>query len=218
MNITNSSSTTSSATTTSGTTSAADSQISDMFLQLLVAQIQNQDPTNPTDGKEYVSQLAQLSQVQSLGSMTSLMTSTSRQVSALQKQSVGALTGQTVMVQSSELNSDGKTAVEGRTTLNHAASQVTLTLTGSNGQSYPISLGAASAGDVTFHIDPAALGLPADDYRLSVATDNQQSGLSTELSGNVKSVRFPLDGSDPVLNLQGIGDVGYSTITQFSQA
>jgi flagellar basal-body rod modification protein FlgD len=30
-----------------------------MFLQLLVAQLQNQDPTNPSDSTQFVTQLAQ---------------------------------------------------------------------------------------------------------------------------------------------------------------
>ena len=34
------------------------------FLQLLIAQMKNQDPTNPTDSTEYMGQLAQLSSVQ----------------------------------------------------------------------------------------------------------------------------------------------------------
>lgn len=34
------------------------------FLQLLVAQIKNQDPTNPTDSVQYVSQLAQFSELE----------------------------------------------------------------------------------------------------------------------------------------------------------
>ena len=35
-----------------------------MFLQLLVAQIQNQDPLNPTDSTQFVSQLAQFSELE----------------------------------------------------------------------------------------------------------------------------------------------------------
>jgi flagellar basal-body rod modification protein FlgD len=35
-----------------------------MFLQLLVAQIKNQDPLNPTDSVQFVSQLAQFSQLE----------------------------------------------------------------------------------------------------------------------------------------------------------
>jgi flagellar basal-body rod modification protein FlgD len=35
------------------------------FLQLLVAQLQNQDPTQPMDGMQFVTQLAQFSQLES---------------------------------------------------------------------------------------------------------------------------------------------------------
>ncbi len=34
------------------------------FLQLLVAQLKNQDPMNPTDGIQFVTQLAQFSQLE----------------------------------------------------------------------------------------------------------------------------------------------------------
>jgi flagellar basal-body rod modification protein FlgD len=46
---------------TSGTESAATKE---MFLQLLVAQIKNQDPLNPTDSVQFVSQLAQFSELE----------------------------------------------------------------------------------------------------------------------------------------------------------
>jgi flagellar basal-body rod modification protein FlgD len=35
-----------------------------MFLQLLVAQLKNQDPLNPTDGTQFVAQLAQFSELE----------------------------------------------------------------------------------------------------------------------------------------------------------
>jgi flagellar basal-body rod modification protein FlgD len=35
-----------------------------MFLQLLVSQLRNQDPLNPTDGTAFVSQLAQFQQLE----------------------------------------------------------------------------------------------------------------------------------------------------------
>ena len=36
------------------------------FLQLLVAQVKNQNPLNPTDGVQFLSQLAQFSQLEQL--------------------------------------------------------------------------------------------------------------------------------------------------------
>ena len=35
-----------------------------MFLQLLVAQMKNQDPLNPADGAQFLAQLAQLQQLE----------------------------------------------------------------------------------------------------------------------------------------------------------
>ena len=42
----------------------ANSLGSDAFLKLLVVQLQNQDPTNPMDTSQYMSQFAQLSSVE----------------------------------------------------------------------------------------------------------------------------------------------------------
>ena len=57
--------------TTDPTASSAVSNVDGLanentFLQLLVAQIKNQDPTNPTDSVQFLSQLAQFSQLEQL--------------------------------------------------------------------------------------------------------------------------------------------------------
>ncbi|HEY5797953.1 MAG TPA: flagellar hook capping FlgD N-terminal domain-containing protein [Bosea sp. (in: a-proteobacteria)] len=57
-----STSTSTSTSTTSSTTSAMGDY--NTFLQLLIAQAKNQDPTNPTDPAQYVQQFAALSQVE----------------------------------------------------------------------------------------------------------------------------------------------------------
>ena len=50
---------------TSTTTQAAQQPVDkNMFLQLLVAQLQNQDPLNPQDGTQFVAQLAQFQQLE----------------------------------------------------------------------------------------------------------------------------------------------------------
>ena len=40
-----------------------------MFLQLLVSQIKNQDPLNPTDGVQFLTQLAQFTQLENMVGM-----------------------------------------------------------------------------------------------------------------------------------------------------
>jgi len=50
--------------TGSSTTTATQPVDETMFLQLLVAQLQNQDPLNPVDGTQFVTQLAQFQQLE----------------------------------------------------------------------------------------------------------------------------------------------------------
>jgi flagellar basal-body rod modification protein FlgD len=61
------------ATTASASAASALSLDPQAFLQLLVAQLQNQDPSNPLDTQQMMSQTATLSQVQTMGSMSSTL-------------------------------------------------------------------------------------------------------------------------------------------------
>jgi flagellar basal-body rod modification protein FlgD len=61
MNVTSATDTARSSATSSTTTSGVDYNT---FLQLLVAEMKNQDPTNPMDTAQYMSQFAQLSTVE----------------------------------------------------------------------------------------------------------------------------------------------------------
>jgi flagellar basal-body rod modification protein FlgD len=58
--------TSSTSSTSTGTSALGNEQI---FLQLLVAQIQNQDPLNPTDSTTFMTQLAQFSDLEQLVSL-----------------------------------------------------------------------------------------------------------------------------------------------------
>ena len=60
----NAASTGQSSTSTGSSPSTTASETQDMFLQLLVAQLENQDPTDPTDSTTFVTQLAQMQQLQ----------------------------------------------------------------------------------------------------------------------------------------------------------
>lgn len=53
------------------------------FMQLLVAQMKNQDPLNPLDGTEYVSQLSQLTSTEQISKMATAMNTMSTVVDNL---------------------------------------------------------------------------------------------------------------------------------------
>ncbi|MEW5558673.1 flagellar hook assembly protein FlgD [Enterobacter asburiae] len=192
--------------------------MNNLFMQLLVAQIQNQDPLNPTDGTEYVSQLAQLTQVQSMETMSQLMANSSVLMDNLQTLTTGNLVGQHVMVQTDSINSDGETAIEGRLTLEHPASTVTVIVKDSSGTEHKIELANQDAGQVDFTIDPKEMGLAEGKYTLSVVTDTGEDAVPVEIGGTVTNVRIPLDGSPTQLNIAGIGEVAYNNITQFGDS
>lgn len=71
---------------TAGST-PGNSSTATMFMQLLIAQLEHQDPMNPTDGTQFVTELAQFQELQT--SVT-----TGQDVSAI-RQDLDQLTGQT---------------------------------------------------------------------------------------------------------------------------
>jgi flagellar basal-body rod modification protein FlgD len=112
---TSTTSTTSSTSSTSSTASATSIDY-DAFLQLLVAQLQNQDPTDPMDSTAYLSQLASFSQVEQQVSTNSkldaLLTSTALQTadSAIGKTLTSADGTISGTVSSVQITSDGVVA------------------------------------------------------------------------------------------------------------
>ena len=65
MNVTGVTDTTSKSNSTDQTTTTSSSGVDyNTFLQLLIAEMKNQDPTNPMDTSQYMSQFAQLSTVE----------------------------------------------------------------------------------------------------------------------------------------------------------
>ena len=72
-------STSSSTTATSNTNQLANTET---FLKLLVAQLQNQDPLQPADSMQFVTQLAQFSQLEQVIAIRSDLETSSTQTSA----------------------------------------------------------------------------------------------------------------------------------------
>ncbi|KJC36840.1 flagellar hook assembly protein FlgD [Bradyrhizobium sp. LTSP857] len=66
MNVTSATDATNNTSSTTGSSSTTSSNSVDYntFLQLLIAEMKNQDPTNPMDTSQYMSQFAQLSTVE----------------------------------------------------------------------------------------------------------------------------------------------------------
>ena len=189
-------------------------QMENQFIALMVAQIQNQDPTNPVDSAQFLEQYSAMSQVKSLENMSELSKSNLVLLDNLQTLTASGLVGQEVKVAVSGMKLDAE-PVKAQINLQHAASATVLTLRDSNGVKKEIQLGAQVAGLVPFEINPKALGLEPGDYALEVSTDAGEYP-QIEIAGLVSKVRVSAEG--PVLDVVGAGAVPFYNITEFGQA
>ncbi|WP_318402221.1 flagellar hook assembly protein FlgD [Photobacterium leiognathi] len=186
------------------------------FINLMVAQIQNQDPLNPLDGTEYVGQLAQFSQVESTENMAKLMQNSMVLLDNMQVLSTAGLVGQTVYVEGCEVElTDAKQ--QGRIELEHASSTVSVVLTDHLGNKKIMPLGSKNKGEVEFTIDPNALGLAKGQYQISVEVAKDIPQPSVLLAGEVSQVRVPSNGGAALVNVEGIGRVPFYQISQFGE-
>jgi flagellar basal-body rod modification protein FlgD len=189
MNGTNSS--TSSTSSTSGT-SATDLQ--NTFLQLLVAQLKNQDPTNPMDSSQMTSQLAQISTVQGISQLNTSLSSLSTQLSAGQQSQAALLIGSTVLAPGNSISvASGKAGAFGVTLANDVSDLQVVVKNSAGTIVNTIDLGKQSAGTIPVGwtpTDTAGNALPDGTYTITaMGTINGQQATATTLTGaTVESV------------------------------
>lgn len=181
------------------------------FISLMVAQIQNQDPTNPLDSAEFLTQYSAMSQVKSMENMVSLGQNNLVLLDNLQTLSAASLVGQDVEVSVESLELSDQ-VLNGQLTLEHASTDTRVLLTDSLGVSREIVLGEQAPGRVAFSIDPKALGLAPGRYQVSASTGSGEYP-SVKVQGRVSSVQVSNEG--PVLDVSGVGRVPFYNITEF---
>lgn len=166
------------------------------FLQLLVAQLQNQDPTNPTDPTQFVAQLAQFSTVEQLTQSNSTLDTMSNNLSSLDLGQYAGMINQTVASNASQVTVPASGSVSA--SLNYSLtssslSNVNLQVTNSSGTVVNQIAVSGSNGTITFNgVDSSGNALPAGQYTLSLVgtgSGNQsQSAGSLAMSGQVIGV------------------------------
>lgn len=83
------------------------------FLKILVAQMNNQDPTNPADNAEFLGQMAQFSMVSGINSLGTSMDGVASTVDASRTLQASALVNREVLVESSTVRLDGSRSLDG---------------------------------------------------------------------------------------------------------
>ncbi|MGR5347551.1 flagellar hook capping FlgD N-terminal domain-containing protein [Vibrio mediterranei] len=190
-------------------------ELQNEFLKLMVAQIQNQDPLNPTDSTEYINQLATLTQVQSTENLVALSQVNQILLDNLQVLSTTNLVGTTVDVKTDTVVVSEGESYEGKIELEASSSSVILELVGADGKKVEINLGPQESGFVEFEFDAADLGIEGE-YTMNVVLDEGQNYTPrTYIRGEVESVNISSADGSMTVSIAGVGDKPIFEIGRF---
>ena len=143
------------------------------FLQLLIAQMKNQDPTNPMDSSQMTSQLAQINTVTGISQLNTSLSSLSSQLTAGQQTQAANLIGSTVLAPGNTFQVASAKATGFGVTLANDATDVQITVKNSAGQIVnTIDLGKQSAGTIPIGwtpVDTAGNALPDGNYTFTAS-------------------------------------------------
>lgn len=222
-------STTTRSTSSSGSSSATGSSslgtgssvedLTNNFMTLLVAQMQNQDPTSPMDNNQLTSQLAQFNTAAGVEKLNSTMNSVGTLVSSMQQMNSAQWVGRDIMVEgdpavSTATDSNQKVGFS----LNSAADEVTVTLTDAEGNAYSAKLNNVEAGVHQYSLDDLSDFQPSDPraqpdktFKVSFSTTNADGstpGITALKQAKVESVSFTNSGAVLQLGVNGTASLG----------
>lgn len=164
-------------TTSSNAVSSALSITPADFLRLITTQMKDQNPLQPADPTQFLSQLEQMSQVSSMQAMQSSLSSLQASLQSSQMANGAALIGQTVLAPTSgaTLDTSGGT-VSGAVVAPSSAKLVTVTVTNSSGALVD-TLQVAPAADGLTHFtwngtNTNGTAVPAGQYKVTATSSD----------------------------------------------
>lgn len=191
----------------------------EQFLELMIAQLKNQDPMKPMQNGEFLGQLAQFGTVNGIQQLQQSFAGLSASLQSNQALMASSLVGRSVLVPSAQAALGEGGAISGVIDLPVASARVALGIYTEGGALVRrIDLGARPAGHARFTWDGMSDGgqlLPPGQYR--IRAESTDGGVTTArealIAAKVDSVS--LGGPQGLLlNLAGIGAVPLTQIRQ----
>jgi len=182
------------------------------FLQLLVAQMRNQDPINPVDGADFASQLAQFNSVEQLidvnSGLDTLQSSQNMMSASLTNSMAATLTGKQVRAISDQVNLSAEGNSEINFKLRSAAEEVEIVIRNASGTEVRReTLNGVSSGDNNWTWDGlnnSGERLGEGNYQVEVIAKNGDENVNALvfMEGVASKVRF--SGNGVFLSINGI--------------
>ena len=193
------------------------------FLELLVAQLNNQNPLDPQDNGEFVAQLAQFSTLEGIEKLNDSMGNILDGVHSSQALQASSLVGRKVILASEQAMVDTAETFKGSVLVPQSSSNVYVSVYDDAGNVVSrINMGAQEAGNQSFMWDgkdSEGEQLPPGKYRFKAegSFNGKTEGLYTMLPANVDSVTLSPQGGEMLLNLAGLGPVPLSQVQNIGQ-
>lgn len=191
------------------------------FMELMLAQLNNQNPLEPQDNGDFIAQLAQFSSLEEIQGLAGSVDDVVGQFRSTQALQASAMVGRTVLVpsQTGILSSAGE--MKGVVGVPASTSSLRVSIMNPSGELVrQIDLGPAQAGQTSFEwdgtdgsgeaLEPGAYVIKAEG---SYPSGTEQLG--TLVSANVDSVSLGNAGS-VTLNLAGMGSIALSDVSQIN--
>lgn len=191
------------------------------FLKLLVAQLKNQDPSNPVENGEFLGQIAQFSMVSGIDDLGASFDGIASSLFATQAMQASQLVGKEVLVDSDVTGFTSGGSIEAVVGLNEPAANAKLYVHDvKGGLVNSVDLGNLAAGTNAIKwngLDQEGNAAPSGNYVLIAEglVDGQLQGLPLQVYSKVKSISVDRNNTSVSVTLEGNGQVGLSQISEF---
>ena len=191
----------------------------DQFLKLMTTQMTHQDPNNPMQNGEFLSQMAQFGTVSGIQDLQQSFASFANSIQSAQSLQAASLVGRYVSIpmDTGVLPAGGE--ISGKVNLANSTSSLQITITNAaTGELVEnVDLGTQAAGDIPFVWDGMTRnGTLANPGTYKIAAfaniDGKNTAQTTDIDSKVESVSMA-SGSTPMkINLAGANSVDFSKV------
>lgn len=191
------------------------------FMRLMVAQLENQDPSKPMDNFEFLSQIAQFGTVSGIQGLQDSMGGLVTSLTANQALQASSLVGRDVLSSFGSGVLSGNAEFRGKVELPVSAGGLRVSVTDPAGNLVrTIELGPQAAGNIAFVWDglnnnggTAAPGM----YQVTAAAliDGQMQAVPAFTAARVESVSLSQGGAQATLNVTGGGTLSLADVREF---
>ncbi len=190
------------------------------FLALMTAQLQNQDPFEPMESGDFLSDMAAFGTNDGIAKLQESFADLATSLYSNQALEASAMVGKKALVAGDSAHFDGTNVVEGGVELASSVTDLTITITGIGGHIIKqMDMGIQPSGVTNFSWDGTdSDGNPMPEGTYNIVAEATVNGSNTAqvtlVEGLVESVTLGSGGAAPTFNIKGIGEATFDDIKQ----